>query len=100
MQARATNPEYLRYQYADSEKLRIRADAHRLYSERPNDWQEWVLAHLAPEHGQRVLDGGCGPGFLHRRLAARGVRLTALDFSPGMIQEARDQAARFGFPMH
>src|SRR5579884_877721 len=45
---RATSREYLRYQYADSEKLRIRADAHRLYSERPNDWQEWVLARLAP----------------------------------------------------
>src|SRR4051794_38032036 len=32
---RATDPRYLAYQYGDSEKLRIRLEAHERYSEHP-----------------------------------------------------------------
>jgi SAM-dependent methyltransferase len=93
------DPAYLRYQYADSEKLRIRADAHRLYSERPNDWQAWVLERLALRPGDTVLDVGSGPGLYHPDLAALGARVVALDYSLGMVEEARGQASSADLPV-
>ena len=40
---RATDPEYLGYQYDDSEKLRIRVEAHERYSERGGEHFGWIL---------------------------------------------------------
>jgi len=39
--------------------------------------------------GEAVLDLGCGNGYLARRLARRGARVTAVDASPRMIRNAR-----------
>ncbi len=90
--ARATDPAYLRYQYADSEKLRIRAETHRLYSERQDDFAAWVLGHVAPASGQALLDVGCGHGAYHAALCASGVRIVGVDASLGMVREARRHA--------
>jgi len=71
---------YLRYQYADSEKLRIRIQSHELYSERraaQSDFQGWVISHLGLTPGQTLLDLGSGPGTYHHRL--REARQQALD---------------------
>lgn len=46
--------------------------------------------------GTRVLDVGCGVGRWCRELAARGARVTGVDFSPTMIEEARRRAAEQG----
>jgi 2-polyprenyl-3-methyl-5-hydroxy-6-metoxy-1,4-benzoquinol methylase len=46
--------------------------------------------------GTRVLDVGCGVGRWCRELAARGARVTGVDFSPTMIEEARRRAAQQG----
>jgi ubiquinone/menaquinone biosynthesis C-methylase UbiE len=43
-----------------------------------------------------ALDAGCGTGFLALELAARGHRVTAVDFAPAMLAEARRKAARRG----
>lgn len=40
----------------------------------------------------RVLDAGCGTGFLARLLAAAGHRVTGQDTSPGMLRVAADRA--------
>jgi ubiquinone/menaquinone biosynthesis C-methylase UbiE len=40
-----------------------------------------------------ALDAGCGTGFLSFELAARGHRVTGVDFAPAMIAEARRKAA-------
>ena len=43
-----------------------------------------------------ALDAGCGTGFLTFELAARGHRVTGVDFAPAMIAEARRKAADRG----
>lgn len=40
--------------------------------------------------GKRVLDAGCGGGWLTRVVAAEGARVSAVDFSPAMIAGARE----------
>ncbi|MFB1484587.1 class I SAM-dependent methyltransferase [Corallococcus sp. RDP092CA] len=50
---------------------------------------------LARQGGPRsVLELGCGVGRFSRHLAAQGMRVTGVDFSPVAIAKAREQAAR------
>lgn len=95
----ATDRSYLHYQYADSEKLRIRQEAHRLYSERTDDFVEWVLGILEPQPGERVADIGCGNGVYHPPLARRGAQIVAVDASFGMLAEAAATARQDGLPV-
>ena len=39
--------------------------------------------------GQRVLDAGCGEGYLARAMASLGARVTGMDLSPLLIEQAR-----------
>jgi trans-aconitate methyltransferase len=48
-----------------------------------------VLTQLAAKAGERVLDLGCGPGALTRRIADAGALVVGVDASPEMIAEAR-----------
>jgi 2-polyprenyl-3-methyl-5-hydroxy-6-metoxy-1,4-benzoquinol methylase len=41
--------------------------------------------------GRRVLDAGCGEGYLARVLAARGARVTGIDLAPRLIEIARSR---------
>ena len=57
-------------------------------------WADYLTARFpqgAPEE-TRVLDVGTGPGFYAMILAARGYRVTAVDFSEHMLSEARHNA--------
>lgn len=89
----------LREQYDCSQKLRVRQETHRLYSERPDDFLDWVLSHAQLRTGQLVVDVGCGYGAYHPTLAVRGVRVIALDSSLGMAKEARQQAISLNLPV-
>jgi SAM-dependent methyltransferase len=46
--------------------------------------------------GDRLLDVGCGTGLDAVRMAERGYRITATDWSPLMVRRTRDRAERAG----
>jgi SAM-dependent methyltransferase len=48
-----------------------------------------VLELLAPRPGERVLDLGCGDGFLTERLRALGCEVVAVDASAEQVEAAR-----------
>src|SRR5262249_15394611 len=97
---RTTDPRYLAYQYGDSEKLRIRMEAHERYSERSDTvdggWQRMYVDRLRPQPGQSVLDVGCGFGNIQPALSATGAHVIGFDMSSGMAREARQRAIRDG----
>jgi ubiquinone/menaquinone biosynthesis C-methylase UbiE len=55
-----------------------------------------TLTRLLPAPPARVLDAGAGTGELSVLLAELGHRVTALDFSPEMLAQLREQAERRG----
>jgi SAM-dependent methyltransferase len=50
-----------------------------------------MLDLLGDLGGRRVLDAGCGEGYLARVLAASGAQVTGMDISPRLIEQARSQ---------
>ncbi len=63
-----------------------------LYEARHNFvWRfgEGVVELLQPQAGERILDLGCGPGQLTKKIAESGAQVVGLDASPEMIGQAR-----------
>jgi SAM-dependent methyltransferase len=60
------------------------------------------VAACGDVRGLRVLDVGCGSGYLARELAQRGARATGVDLSPRMIEHARsvERRAPLGIDYH
>src|SRR5205085_4019762 len=59
---------------------------------------EWIVKHLEPRPGQRVLEIAAGPGdtgFLVAPLLGNG-RLVSTDLSPSMVDAARKRGAELG----
>ena len=53
-----------------------------------------ILDLVVPAGGPLdALDAGCGTGFLSLELAARGHRVSGVDFAPAMLEAARRKAA-------
>ncbi len=62
-------------------------------------WQEEVeffIEVLNLPTGSRILDVGCGTGRHSVELARRGYQVTGIDFSAGMLAEARKAAQKTG----
>lgn len=61
------------------------------------EYGEEVVDLLDPEDDERILDIGCGTGYLTDRIAASGADVVGLDASEEMIQEARENYSRCEF---
>ena len=83
---------YLREeQYRDSSRLEVRANLHARYRTASIDWYDWVVDRVALPAGARVLEVGCGAGWLWEQAVGTwpsDVALTLTDLSPGMVKEA------------
>ena len=55
-----------------------------------------VFDHIGIGPGMRVLDLGCGKGFLAAALAHRGAEVDAIDISPRSVARCRDRAVLSG----
>jgi len=53
-----------------------------------------VMALLAPQAGEAILDLGCGDGALTEKIVAAGAVVTGVDASPGMVAAARARGLR------
>ena len=56
-----------------------------------------LVALLAPQPGERILDLGCGTGHLTAKIAAAGASVVGIDSSPGMIGQARQNYPNLTF---
>jgi len=57
---------------------------------------EFIIKELKLPAGSHILDVGCGTGRHSIELARRGYKMTGVDISTGMLNEARRGAARAG----
>jgi ubiquinone/menaquinone biosynthesis C-methylase UbiE len=62
-------------------------------------WDRILDLALGGRGQLEALDAGCGTGFLSFELAARGHRVTGVDFAPAMLAEARRKATQQNFPV-
>jgi SAM-dependent methyltransferase len=85
-------------QYKTPGNLVARATLHRRFGEPGKSWHRWAFDRITGRPTRaRILEVGCGPGWLWRENADRipaDWRLTLSDFSPGMIEDTRTHLQR------
>ena len=57
-------------------------------------WKRQILKHFGEGRHLDVLDVGTGPGFFACILSEEGMRVVGIDQSEGMLQKARENAAK------
>ena len=89
----STNQEYLlTSQYKDSSNLKARIQIHKRFSINKYSFSRWVFDHFTTPRQARILEAGCGPGYLwtqNRDRIPEDWYITLSDFSAGMLQEAQ-----------
>ena len=88
-----TDQQYLKTdQYKDATKLNARVLIHQRFSTNPYGWMNWVFDHiLALPANAKILELGCGPGYLWKENASRIPStwdITLSDLSSGMLDSA------------
>ena len=90
--AKMTDPQYLAKQYQDASNLDARVRLHQRFSVNKYGWHPWVFDHFDLPPRCRILELGCGPGYLWLdnldRIPA-GWEITLSDFSAGMLEQTR-----------
>jgi 2-polyprenyl-3-methyl-5-hydroxy-6-metoxy-1,4-benzoquinol methylase len=75
-----------------------------LHGEHGNQFHQALISPaverlLLLKPGERVLDIACGTGVMARRMAALGGRVTAVDFSPALVERAKARGKQSGEPI-
>lgn len=88
-----TNPDYLRnQQYKTADNLNKRASLHVRFRTNPYPWHRWVFDQVRELEDARILDVGCGPGYLWAenldRIPASWL-VHLIDLSFGMVKTAK-----------
>jgi SAM-dependent methyltransferase len=95
------DPDYLRNeQYKTPVNLNARINMHVHFSTNPYGWFRWVFDHYTFPENARILELGCGPGDLwldNLERVPTGWQITLSDFSPGMLEKARQRVAEHPF---
>ncbi len=87
-------------QYRDAANLDARVRLHQMYSTNPYNWHRWCFDQLDLPPDARVLELGCGPGYLWRENLDRippDWTIIVSDFSAGMLDQARANLAGYKF---
>ncbi|HET9979541.1 MAG TPA: methyltransferase domain-containing protein, partial [Ktedonobacterales bacterium] len=81
-------PTFLGQQFASAFQEESVAEA---YQQRPPypDAVFDILTRLIVDQPSRVLDAGCGTGFIARRLVGRADHIDAVDISPAMVERGK-----------
>jgi ubiquinone/menaquinone biosynthesis C-methylase UbiE len=80
-------------QYKDASNFNARVRLHQRFSTNRTGWHRWIFEQINMAPGSRVLELGCGPGHFWKMKLDRipqDCQSTLSDFSPGMLQEARN----------
>lgn len=64
--------------------------------ENGSEWKKLLQENLKSCKGKKVLDAGCGTGFLAILLAQDGWEVTAIDSSEAMLEEGKKTAEELG----
>ena len=86
----------------------FRESERRGWSDRANDYDNAtarattqsvpaLLAAVKLYHGARLLDAGCGPGYVAGAAAALGAEASGIDFSARMIEAAMERFPKISF---
>lgn len=87
-----TKPFYPIEKKPAGEKFGIAEETHRYF----RDFADIAYA-LSLSAGARILDVGCGPGWMSEYFARFGYDVTGIDISPQMIAVAQERVARLPF---
>jgi len=90
--AKMTDWQYLEKQYKDASNLDARIHLHQRFSVNKVGWHPWVFDRFDLPPRCRILELGCGPGYLWLDNLDRipsGWEIILSDFSAGMLEETK-----------
>ena len=96
----AINQHYLlNEQYKDASNFNTRLHTIQNLSAQPVDWYPWIFNLIKKRPDSRVLELGCGPGYLWQKNLEKippSWDITLSDFSAGMLKDAHHTLSNSG----